>query len=263
MTYLTAIFILIGISVLAGSCVFLVRKYVHVSFLQKHHEVAFIIFLQEGVIYGVLLAFVVSVVWGQFNDVGEEMEREVSNLLVVAQLTPVLPEALRVNMQSDMRDYMQSVLNQEWKTMYYGQSNAESRVLIDHLQTIFLEYKPQNIAEVAVYSEILRHLSEAREARRIRLFHSALSVPSVIWVILIGMGMMVIALPLFFGMEHRWPQALLTGCLTAMITSLLLLIILLDNPFGENLQVDNAAFVQGLDQVNSMILHGSFNPSFR
>jgi Protein of unknown function (DUF4239) len=257
MNYLTAIFIVIVISVLAGGCVFIVRKYVHISFLQKHHEVAFTIFLQEGVIYGVLLAFVVSVVWAQFNEVGEEMQREVSDLLVVAQLSTVLPEPLSANMQSGMRNYMQSVLNQEWKTMYYGQASPQSRAWFDHLQAIFLQYKPQNFAEAAVYSEILRHLSEARESRRIRLFHSALSVPKVIWVILIGMGLMMVTLPLFFGMEHRWSQALITGSLAAMITSLLLLIILLDNPFGRNLQVDKKAFTEGLNQVNSMMLLNS------
>lgn len=252
MSYLSAIFIILGLSFLAGGCVFIVRKYVHISFLQKHHEVAFTIFLQEGVIYGVLLAFSVSVVWGQFNQVAEEMQTEISNLLVVAQLSAIFPQPLRSNIEKDLQLYMHSVLDHEWLSMRKGQLALESQQNFDHLQTAIMQYQPQNYNGLAIYNEVLINLTDAREARRMRLFHSSVSVPVVIWVILVAMGVLVITLPLFFGMEHQWSQAVITGGLTAMISAILLLIILLDNPFGKSLHVDKKIFMEGLRRVQQV-----------
>ncbi len=249
MTYKTAILILLLAALLAGAMVFIVRRYVHISFLQKHHEVAFTIFLQEGVIYGVFLAFVVSVVWTQFNQVGEEMQQEVSSLLVIAQLSPAFPEPMRQQIQTDLENYMKSVINQEWKTMSKGKLSPQTAANFTHLQTIFLRYRPQNLGEAAIFSETLRLLSDAREVRRIRIFHSAVSVPKVIWVILIGGGILVISLPLFFGMEHQWSQAFITGGLTLLITAILLLIYLLDNPFGKDLHVKKEIFIESLHRI--------------
>ncbi len=249
MSYSTAILIVICFSFLAGLCVFIVRKYVHIRFLQKHHEVAFTIFLQEGVIYGVLLAFSVSIVWGQFDQVAEEIQKEVSALLVVSKLSAYFPVSLHSNVEKDLQNYMHAVLNREWVTMSTGKTDPQSQNYFDQLQSDLLQYKPQSLAESVVYSEILRHLSDAREARRMRLFHSGVSVPGVIWVILIALGVLVISLPLFFGMEHRWSQAVITGGLTGMITAILLLIILLDNPFGKDLHIDKNAFIEGIKAI--------------
>lgn len=252
MTYSTAIWILIGAAILAGCIVFIIRKFVPMHFLQKHHDVAFTIFLQEGVIYGVLLAFVVSVVWAQFNEVGEEMQHEVSCLLVVTQLLPAFPEPMRHNIQVDLENYMRSVIDQEWKTMSTGKENIQSQIYFNQLQNNYLNYVPENQAQAILYAETLRHLSDAQEARRIRLFHAGLSVPNAIWFILIAMGLTVISLSFFFGMEHIWSQAIITGGLTAMITAILLLIVLLDNPFGKSLQVDRSIFSQSLQRVENL-----------
>jgi hypothetical protein len=251
MSYSTAILMIILFSVAAGFCVFIVRKCVHISFLQKHHEVAFTIFLQEGVIYGVLLAFSVSIVWGQFNQVAEEIEQEVSALLVVSKLSSYFPEPYHNNIERDLQKYMHSVLDREWSTMRYGNSDLQSQNDFDRLQSDLLQYKSQNLAESIVYSEVLKHVSDAREARRMRLFHSGVTVPGVIWVILIALGFLVITLPLFFGMENRFSQAIITAGLTGMITAILVLIVLLDNPFGKSLHIDKSAFIQGLAQINA------------
>jgi len=91
--------------------------------------------------------------------------------------------------------------------------------------------------------------------RQLRLFHSAVSVLKVIWVILIMLGVLVIALLLFFDMEHRWSQAIITGSLTSMIMAILMLIILLDNPFGKDLHIDKEISSAGLQQIIQMSYH--------
>ncbi len=254
MSYLSAILIVLGLSLLAGICVFIVRKCVHISFLQKHHEVAFTIFLQEGVIYGVLLAFSVSVVWGQFNQAAEEMQAEISNLLIVAQMSSVFPPPLRNDIDKDILVYMHSVLDREWLSMRKGELDLRTQQNFDQLLTVIMEYQPQSYNNLAIYSEVLKHLTNAREARRMRLFHSSVSVPAVIWVILVIMGILVITLPLFFGMEHQWSQAVITAGLTGMISAILLLIILLDNPFGKSLHVDKKIFVEGIRRIQQINL---------
>ena len=137
-------------------------------------------------------------VWGQFNTVAEELQKEVSHLLVVDKLSAAFSKSMYANIQKDLQNYMRSVIDKEWETMSNGQIDLQSQAFFDHLQANFLQYKPQNIGEAAIFSEALRQVTAAGEIRRLRLFHSAVSVPNVIWVILIGMGILVIRPPTFF-----------------------------------------------------------------
>src|SRR4051794_14548805 len=72
--------ITVGLSI-AG--VLIVRRKVDASVLEPHHDVAGFILAVVGVVYAVLLAFVVVIVWQQFEDARADADREAAVLLAV------------------------------------------------------------------------------------------------------------------------------------------------------------------------------------
>src|SRR3977135_941891 len=92
---LLAILIVISSILLAVAGVYLVRWRVPYSTLKENNEVEGFLYSMCGVVYAVLLAFVVIAVWEQYSDTENIIQQEaglVSNLLRDAQ---AFPDSLR------------------------------------------------------------------------------------------------------------------------------------------------------------------------
>src|SRR5690242_5567668 len=70
-----------------------------------------------GGIYAVLLAFVVVVVWGQFNEGRSYVDREANALIDLHRTASGLPAHSRTIIQNSLRDYVDAVLRDEWRAM--------------------------------------------------------------------------------------------------------------------------------------------------
>src|SRR4029079_6888176 len=70
-----------------------------------------------GGIYAVLLAFVVYVVWGQFNETRGYLDREATALVDLHRTASGLPPRTRTAIQRGLRDYVDAVLRDEWPGM--------------------------------------------------------------------------------------------------------------------------------------------------
>jgi len=63
------------------------------------------------------------------------------------------------------------------------------------------------------------------------------TVPGVIWFVLFGGAIMTISFTFFFGAENVSVQALMTGIITALIFSALLVAVAIDRPFTGSVKV--------------------------
>ncbi len=250
MTYFMAVLVFFITLITSGSLIVLIRRYVPIDFLKLHHEVAFVIFLQIGVIYGVLLAFVVSATWDQYNAAAQRIEQEASNLLELWHLKFVFPPAAQKTIEHDLINYFNSVISREWAFMAQGREDNQAENDLEDLQETYFKFKPQTFGESDLYTESLHHLASVREYRRLRLFEARMVIPKIMWLILIVMGISVVGISYFFGMRYKVSQVVLITTLVAMITSLLLLIKLLDNPFAGDLRIHPVAFQKGMRQIS-------------
>src|SRR6266513_2680420 len=69
-----------------------VRKKYSAEVLKENHEVAAIIFNAFGLFYGVLLAFVVFVTWGGYDDATKNLQMEASEALDIFHISTVFPD---------------------------------------------------------------------------------------------------------------------------------------------------------------------------
>lgn len=242
MSYGTGVFIIIATILVSGAGVFLVRRVVTLEVLKRHHEIGTTIFLQVGVVYGVLLAFVVSVVWEQFDQAAQSVDREAAELITTFHLARGLPSPARTEIQEKILEYAKVVVEEEWDAMDHRRESPKANGVINQLWDIYTRFEPRGAREVAVYSESLSRLSSARESRRLRMFQMNLAAPTFLWTLLVIIGVMVVGLSYFFGVEYLWSQAIMTGALAGTIAFILVTIELLDRPFSGSLRVSSQPF---------------------
>jgi hypothetical protein len=74
--WLSAVILIVPTTLLAMAGPVIVRRYVEVDQLRTNNEVAGFKFATVGVLYAVLLAFAVVVVWEKFNQAESEVAKE-------------------------------------------------------------------------------------------------------------------------------------------------------------------------------------------
>src|SRR5947207_15418906 len=94
-----------------------VRKKYPAEVLKENHEVAAMIFNAFGLLYGVVVAFVVFVTWSGYDDATKNLQLEASDTIDLFYSAEVLPESVSKVIQQGLMDYADSVYNDEVKRM--------------------------------------------------------------------------------------------------------------------------------------------------
>lgn len=244
---------IVGVSVLVAHVgLRLVRRMVPLPVLQTQHEVAGFIIGVLGAIYAVLLAFVVVVVWNQFEDAKSTVEKEANQLNDLSRIAQGFPPATQQRLLEGLRVYTQAVVDDEWQTMSEGKSSQKAQDAMEDLWRIYRELDPQTNRESALYGESLDRLSDVSDNRRLRLHASRDDVPLVVQILLWGGGLITIAFTYFFGVKSIRSQALMTAALAGLIAFILFLIVVLDNPFHGYLRVTPDTMRSVLERIKSV-----------
>ena len=107
--------------------------------------------------------------------------------------------------------------------------NPWSVVMFRSLQTV----EPRTAAEQAAYSKWLDQSTDRQSARSDRTHGAEGVIPAPLWIVLFLSAGIIFVFMLFFAdpEEHVLVQATMMGGVAVMITSMLLLLWFLDNPY--------------------------------
>jgi hypothetical protein len=89
-----------------------------------HNDVAGFIIAVAGVIYAVLLAFVVIVSWENFSHAEDIVGQEASALRTIYRDSGAFPPEVRDRLHEDVRRYATAVVEKEWPAMGRGQPGS-------------------------------------------------------------------------------------------------------------------------------------------
>jgi hypothetical protein len=227
--------IAIGLSVVS---IAFSRRRLPPDFLRKHNEVIGPVHATLGVIYAVLLAFAVVVVWEQFTDADKAVAAEADALTALARDAWILPESERIEFNQAMIAYVDAVV-----------SGRHSRSEIEHtpeayvkLWNIVESYRPRTRAQSDWLDRTIDRLNRVDEARGLRRLYAESSVPSLMWGVLFVGGTLTIILVAAFGVDSQSVHLTASGALATMIALTLFLIAALDQPFRGVIQLDLEAF---------------------
>ena len=225
----------------------LFHRMVEKSHLREAHDVTGFVYAMVGVIYAVLLAFVVVVVWEQFQNADQIAEDEASHLGNVRQLARAFPDSISKAISTDIHDYAESVVTREWPAMAQGRSDSATYAITKRLWNTFYAYRPVQ-GEQEYYNQALRELTSFNTSRRQRIIEMHGSIPPILWGLLIGGAIVCIVFTYLFATPRAWTQYMITGLLAAMIAVTLVLIHEMDHPYRGAMSLTPDGF--------EFILHG-------
>ena len=155
----------------------LVRRSVTLSTLENHNQVAGYIYGVVGVVYAVLLAFIVIVVWQQHTQVQIHVEREANQLGDLYRNTRVFPEEIRTRLQNQIRAYSRIVVEKEWPAMTKDETSPDAWVAINQLWRAYQQVEARNDHERLWYAKSIDQLERLGDYRRLRLLSNRAAVP--------------------------------------------------------------------------------------
>ena len=230
----------------------LVRRYATLEKLTENNEVAGFKFAVVGVLYAVLLAFAIIVVWERFSDAENNVATEASAAANIYRLSQGINGQPGIALRGALTNYLRAVISDGWPAMERGRASTSAREALDGVYKALLTLESPERRDTALVSEILRQLDTITEMRRARLSAAVGLVPGLIWPILLGGALITISYTFFFGSENLGAQTLMTGMLSIIIFSGLLTAIVIDHPFAGVVKVTPHALTRVLEDFGSM-----------
>lgn len=199
-----------------------------------------------GSIYAVLLAFVVYVVWAQFNEVRALIDREANEVLDLYRTVEALHGPERCAVRDGLRRYVDEVLGPEWRAMErcrVERSEEAGHVLDDTWDALHV-FEPRTPREVALFDECLKRYNDLSDVRADRLSSAVARIPSALHLLLYGGAVIVVGSMWLFHVDNGWIHALITSAMAGAISHVLFVIHDLDDPFSGSWRVDPEPFVR-------------------
>ena len=226
--WLLIVLVVVIPTVLAMIAQLLIRRWVGMETLAKNNEIAGFKFATVGVIYAVLLAFSVIVVWEKFTDAQTTVAEEAGATAALFRYAEGKePEAIAV--RAALLNYLKTAIDEEWPAMSLESEAHGLTQALNQLYSAALALNRSGTRNTADMTEVFRQIDNVTAARRIRL-HLATG-PDVIWIALFMGALLTVGFTLFFGSENLLAQVSMTGVLSLLVTLGLVVIISVDHPF--------------------------------
>ena len=227
----------------------LFRRIVPASVLIPHHDVAGFLVAVVGVLYAVVLGFLVISVWSSFDQAQRNTDAETNAIADILYLTRALPDPERSHERALLGAYAHEVRDVEWPMLADGEEDLRARSLLAAaLNVIATSEIPPGTRQ----TEILRQtslrdaaLSAFREVtahRRLRVLDGRSQVQQTMYVAMIAGGLIVLVFVFLFGLDNWALQSVMTALVAAMIGLQIGIIFEMDRPFWGAIHVTSDAW---------------------
>ncbi len=223
-----------AVSILIGV---LIRRKVHAAALRANHDIAGFTFGVVGVMYAVLLGFVVINVWDDFSKSQELCEDEANRIVNVYRDVSMLPGAEKREIHDKLRRYSEAIVKEEWEGLAEGRESKNVQKVLNEIWDALHSAHPASDREKIFYLSATSRLSDAESLRAKRILSSRRTLHPLLYLALIAGGILSTAFIYFFAHERMFAQILIIGSLSFLVSLFLFLIITIDNPFAGDFSV--------------------------
>ena len=244
-TWAIVMFMLAGVPLLAVLGCLLIRRRVPTLADGENNEVAGVVLSVMGGIYGIVLAFVIVVLWEQYQSAQTVVAHEATALSQIVRDSRAFSASARDDVTSAVGEYSHAVVEQEWPLMKVRRESPRAVQAINRLYTALQRYEPESTSASAFYGEVSAKLDDVIASRRQRLRYGAYGLPGVLEILLVGGALMIIAFLYFFGTRSEPVHLVMSGSVAALLAFNLLLALLLEHPFSGGVAVESVVFQEG------------------
>ena len=196
-----------------------------------------------------LLAFAIIVVWEKFDSAENIVAREAGAATNVYRLSYGMAAAPATSLRARLSAYLAATISDDWPAMEHANESSAARLALDAVYGSVL-VTPEG-RDSALVAEILHQLDVITQERRARIVAADGTVPKVIWPVLFGGAAITVGFTFFFGTQNLSAQAFMTGLLTSLIFSGLLIVVLVDRPFSGTVMVKPDALAKVLAEFGT------------
>ncbi|HEX2191720.1 MAG TPA: DUF4239 domain-containing protein [Acidimicrobiales bacterium] len=196
-------------------------------------------------IYGVVVAFVIVVLWEDFRSAQQVASSEANALGRMVQDSNAFPPSDRLILTESISRYVHAVVDEEWEAMGSGNESPEAAAAMDGLYGALREVQPEDPVTSAFYAEASSNLGEVDTARRERIRLSQRGLPAVLQLLIVGGALLIIGFTYLFTIESRAAHVTMTAGVALLLGFTLLLALLLQSPFSGNISVKSMVFREG------------------
>jgi hypothetical protein len=244
----------IGVVVLAAAAsaggFLLISRYVPERWLVADADAASALYASIGMVYAILIAIAAIAVWEPHTDAREATSREAADMIEIQQLTTGLPAVSRPVIQRLTVAYTESVITQEWPELHdEHKQSPESATLFQQLRTTIEKVNLNSNQEQSAYDQVLGRVSDAADARRIRIASAEKGMPPLLWPVLIISSLVSIGFLYLFGLDRTFPNGIMMATVGGMIALVLFVVFQIEYPFSRALAIDVDPFRQALQQL--------------
>ncbi len=235
--WLGALLIVVLPTALAMCGPLLVRRRVSLERLVTNNEIAGFKFATVGVIYAVMLAFAVIIVWERFSDAEAAVTQEAGAAATIYRLAVGdAPEAVATRHALD--HYLEEVIAKDWPAMWQERNNREVTQDLTDLYAATLRLAQGGTRQQSELVELFHQLDELTQARRARLHFASGIVPGMVWLVLVLGAVLTVSFTFFFGTRNLSAQVMMTGILATIVFMGLFVIVSVNHPFTGPVHID-------------------------
>ena len=203
--------------------------------------------------FALLAGFVVFLAFETYDTARAGAEAEARIVAHQFETVQSLPTPAREQLSGELVCYARSVVHQEWPRMKSGTlDNAPNPWGVALFRSLHAT-KPRSASEQAAFSKYLDERSDREDARADRAHGAEGVIPTPVWIVLFLSAAILFVFMLFFADsgEPAFVQATMMGGVAVLVSSLLLLLWFLDNPFhGGTGSLQPAAMGRTLDLMH-------------
>ena len=170
MSYAEALFLVLLTAIVSVTVTSLVRRALGLDARRQHHEVGNPVYLQIGVVFAVLLAFVFNEVFGEYNAAAQAINGECGALHGAALLAHQLPDRHGRGVEEAILNYSKVVISDEWPALQHREASPNAVVAFQAIIEAAGNLNVGQPNDPAIQGQILALLSQAHAFRETRIF---------------------------------------------------------------------------------------------
>jgi Protein of unknown function (DUF4239) len=227
------------------------RRFVRHHVAEGHNDVLVPLFLTAGVIYAVLLGFMIVGEWEGYEAAHANTAEEATLLVPLYRQTTVMASEKGEEMRQVIREYAEHVVK-GWDSFAAGKRNSRAGHDVNEIFRVFSTLTPATKPRELIAAQFLETFSHVILDRNKRYAQAAESLSWIMWFAAIGGGIVTIGMTFILFMDRLWPHLLGVSVMAALIGALLFTLAMLSRPFLGPLAIEPAPFEQALSTFDDV-----------
>jgi Protein of unknown function (DUF4239) len=197
-------------------------------------------------IYGVMLSFVIILLWQAYLNAQKVVSAEASEYETIVRITNAFDSSTKNKINNSINRYLYTLRYDEWPLMRQGEVSKESEQAISNIFNVLISIHPRTPDQKTFYQEILNHLNQALVFRRDRLFAVNSILPWQLRVVIFAGAILLLIFMCFMETTNRKSHIFMVLTLSAVIGANLGIAFSLDYPFSGDISVSYDPFAEGI-----------------